>query len=370
MNRKTMKQSQKRTKRPQKRRGVIVVLGLFLMVSLVGIAAFSVDYGYVLVVRTELQRAADAAVLAAVRDLVPDDNGNQYPDTVRATLRQYAADNMEDEEFEVLDEDIEIGRYDPDTIYSGSVTLLSTGVYDAVRVTLRRDANANSPVGLFFGPVLGLASSNVTATATAVIQKGSVMRPGADVLPFSVSRVIWDAKNPGDIWRVYGDGRLTDDAGLTIPGNWGTVDIGEENNSTSALSAQILNGLTQADIDALYEDGRINSDTGIASDDDMWLNADPGLSSGMKSAVQAIHGQYRILPIYDSLDVAGGNNLEFHVVGWGMVKVVDSSWNGNNNTYVRVKKVFKYDADLLPHPDLSEVSNVIDGAYTYPSLVE
>ncbi len=352
-----------------KRKGAIAVFTAVLMVPLLGMVAFSVDYGYLLKKRADLQRAADAAALAAVRDLVPDSNGNQDLTKVRATVRQYADLNISEVvDFTVLDSDIEIGRYDPMNVYD-NFTILNWGTFDTVRVTLRYDTQANSPVSLFFASIFGINDSNVNATATAVLQKASILTPGVGVLPFSIPKDEWDMTDPGDIWSVYGDGRLEDDIGGTIPGNWGTCDIGSSTNSTSDMRDQILDGLRQKDLDALYADSRIPSNTEIDSTQNLYLNGDPGLSSGMKSAVEAIHGKTKLIPIYDS--VAGaGSNVEFHVVGWAVCEIVDSHWGGSKNTYVQIKKSYTYDALLKPQTDLSITTEVIDGAFTSAVLVQ
>ncbi|MBN1852878.1 MAG: hypothetical protein JW829_09145 [Pirellulales bacterium] len=352
------------------RRGVIVILSAIMTVVLVGLIAFSVDYGYLLKTRTDLQRAADASALAAVRDLIRKDDGTQDLDQVRSTVREYVSDNLEDMSFVVASEDIEIGRYDPQSIYS-NLTLLNNGTFDTVRVTLRRDGTTNPAVRLFFARVLGTNQANITATATAVLQKAQIMNPGADVLPFATPKELWDDLEPGGTWIAYGDGKLKDAYGTDVPGNWGTVDIGSEDNSTDALNDQILHGLRQGDLDALYEDNRIPELTHIDSSIDSLMQGDTGLSVGLKSSVRAVHGCQRIVPIYDQLSGdLNGNNLEFHVVGWGVVTVIDSTWQGEVNTYVILRKSHIFQGELRPAGTLSSVSGAIDGAYTSPVLVE
>lgn len=364
-----LNQRTNRSLRARQRMGGMAILAAVLMVPLVGMLAFAVDYGYLLQQRASLQRAADAAALAAVRDLVPDSDGDQDFDAVRATVRTYAADNITDiDDFSVLDADIEMGRYDPDTIYS-SVNLMDDGTYDTVRVTLRRDSQANAPVALFFAHIFGIGQSDVRATATAVLQKARFLEPGAGVLPFTIPQAEWEATSPGDVWTVYGDGKLTDDDGDDIPGNWGTCNIGSSNNSTSDMRDQIRNGLRQKDLDALYSDGRISSSAHIDSQQSFYANGDPGLSSGMKHAVEAVHGQTKLIPIYDSVS-GSGNNTEFHIVGWAVCEVVDSKFKGSNDTYVKIKKSHAFDAMLKPNNDLSATSGVIEGAFTSPGLVE
>ena len=350
------------------RRGVILVLVALLTVPLLGIVALAVDYGHLMKVRCDLQRYADTAALAAVQDLVPDEFGNQDLDAVRAATRNYVTNNL-GSGFTVLNSDIEMGRFDSNSIYS-QVILLNSGIYDTVRVKLRRDSSANSGVPLFFARAFGMNRSDVVATGTAVLQKGRYLLPGADVLPFAVPKDEWNAISPGDEWVIYGDGKVEDASGGTIPGNWGTLDIGNENNSTSDLGDQIVNGLHQSHLDALHADGRIPTDEYIDAQSSTWMQADTGISSGMKSYVRQVHGKTRIIPLYEATAGSSGNNLEFKITQWGVVKVVDSNWKGAKNTFVEVQKAHIYEGNLRPHPTLSGNDNVIAGAYTSPALVE
>ncbi len=354
--------------RPE-RRGVILVLAAVLMVTLLGIVAFAVDYGHLLKVRTDLQRSADASALAAVQDLIRKSNGSQDLVKVRETAVTYARDNLHNASFQVPASDIEIGRYNPQTIYSG-VELLNDGTFDTVRVTLRRDGATNPAVPLFFARFLGMEQAPVTAKSTAVLQKAQVMLAGADILPFATPQSLWDSLDPGDVWTAYGDGRMSDGNGGEVPGNWGTLDIGTGDNSTDNLNDQILNGLRQSDIDALSSEGRIDGDSYIDSSTPVWLEGDPGLSSGLKQSVELVHNKKKVIPIFDQLGGGGGNNNQYHVVAWGVVTVVDSYWQGQTNRKVTVRKSHAYMGELKPKGSLSAEDGVVDGAYTTPALVE
>ena len=178
-----------------------MVMAALLMTALVGLIAFSVDYGYLLKVRTDLQPSADASALAAVQDLIRKPDGTQDLDKARATVRDYVGDNLSDTSFQVANSDIQIGRYDPQSIYSG-VSLLSSGTFDTVRVTLRRDGGVNAAVPLFFARLLGLQNAAVVATATAVLQKGEYMEPGVEILPFATPLDLWNSLEPGDLWSA------------------------------------------------------------------------------------------------------------------------------------------------------------------------
>ncbi|MGI9518590.1 MAG: pilus assembly protein TadG-related protein [Pirellulaceae bacterium] len=349
------------------RRGVVAVLFLFLLIPLLGLLALAVDYGYLLYVRTDLQRTADQAALAAVRDLIPEADGSQNLAAVHATIDEYVDANVPG--LLVNTSDIVIGRYDPATIYN-SVDILNTGVFDTVQLTLRRDDLANASVSLFFARLLGVDQQGIAVTATAVLQKARYLHDGADILPFSIPQAVWDAKAPGDEFSIYGDGRMFDQNGSQIPGNWGTLDIGNSSNSASELVDQINNGLRQEDLDALHSDGTITTNEQIDSQSDMWLNGDTGLSAGLKSAVQDAHGDTKLVPIFDTTNAAPGGNMDMHIVGWGVVKVVDSYWKGNKKSWLDIQKTYLYDGDLRANLRLDETGDIIENAFTAPVLVE
>jgi len=340
---------------------------------LIAMVAFAVDFGWIFKVRTDMQRSADAAALAAVQDLIPAVDGSQDLNSARAAVRNYVRSNLKNASFKVVDDDIQIGRYDPSQIYS-NVTLLNSGTLDAVRVTLRRDGAINPRVALFFARALGIMDANVTVTATAVLQKPTLLIPGAKILPIAIHADVWNGQDLGDTWSVYGDGRIEDEYGHEIPGNWGSVDIGATSNSTSDLVDQILNGLRQDDLDDLYADERILQDAHINGSEKMWVQSDTGFSAGMKSAIRDIQGLERLVPIYAQVRGASGNNVEFQIVSWGVVTVVDSRWHGGKHSYIQVQKSYMYDGHLGTQPNsLSnslDTPGVITGAFSSPVLVE
>ncbi len=373
-------------KQSKQRRGVTAPFLAILLVPMLGMVAFAVDYGYLAMVRSDLQRTADASVLAAAQDLIPSNNGTQDLAKVRARLREYVAANLGTANdgltgsFAVRDEDIVIERYDPATIYSGNIQFLQGGIKDTVRVTLRRDTQANSPVQLFFARVLGIGEQSVEATATAVLRRGEALKVDSDVLPFAIHVNTWDALAPDSIFNIYDDNKVRTNSGETVAGNWGTIDLGYNNNSTSDLSDQIIKGLRDTDVMELFNEGRIPTREEVRAP--LYAQGEPGLSVGMKHSVFEIYGQRRIIPLYNSVnDLTGdndftnnpqgqGNNAEFHIVKWGVVQVVDSKWNGNKKTYISAIKAYTYDGALVAREDLSNVNTDMPGAFTSPVLVQ
>src|SRR5215213_9037277 len=86
-----------RLQQRQTRRGAITVLAAILAIVFVAMVAFSVDIGYVLSAKEELQRSADSSALAACWEYGQRlSKGNTVPASVgyaRATAAQYATLN-------------------------------------------------------------------------------------------------------------------------------------------------------------------------------------------------------------------------------------------------------------------------------------
>ena len=353
--------------RHRNRRGAIALFLCLAMVPVVGLFAFSVDYGFLLFIRTDLQKAADNAALAAVRDLLPDQDGNQDLDKVRQTVKDYVQSNL-GSGFTVLDSDIEIGRYNTSKIYE-SVQLYNSGIRDTVRVTIRRSELANKSVFLYFARFFDSESSSVVASATAVLQKARFIPDGTQILPITISTQAWNKIAVGDTFSIYGDGQLTDSTGKSIAGNWGTLDIGAKSNSTRDLVDQINDGLSQDDLDELAREGVITNSEYIDSQETIYPNGDTGFSSGIKQGVDSNIGKTKLAPIYQSVKGKGGS-LEFKIVGWGIVRIESAKWNGGQKSRLTVTRSYTYDGKLRPNRDLSDTTNVIEGAFTSPALVE
>src|SRR5882757_9619398 len=82
----------------QKRRGTIVIMGAVMAIVMLAMVAFSVDLGYVLTAKEELQRTADASALAACWDYGKSlSKGQTYTlatQTGRSTASTYASYNQ------------------------------------------------------------------------------------------------------------------------------------------------------------------------------------------------------------------------------------------------------------------------------------
>ena len=155
----------------RRRRGVVAIQVAVMLAVLMGFAALTIDIGAMYNAKAELQRTADAAALAAATMLGEYAEGDPI-ELARGAAVESAYGNLVAGEPLQLNPstDVEFGRanYDPD---SNSYTFTPTEVVpDAVRVVARRTGNsASGPVQLFFAPLLGQNTAEISAEAIAVM---------------------------------------------------------------------------------------------------------------------------------------------------------------------------------------------------------
>ena len=151
---------------PASPRGAVVVIALICITVLLGFTALVIDVGTLYRARTELQRSADAAALAAISAF--EDGGSQGAMATGAYQRAvtYAGLNAVLGTSLMLTNgtDVEVGAYDANTrIFTAGQTPFS-----GVRVIARRDSQSpNGPVALYFMGLFGHSTADVAATAMA-----------------------------------------------------------------------------------------------------------------------------------------------------------------------------------------------------------
>lgn len=173
-------------RRPSPReRGMVLVLVAVAMVVVLIMAAFVVDFGWALSDRRQAQTAADAAALAAARDLPLGTDGaarsamgavrnnltTTYTDTQWAALWAGCSDASALEKFAL-------------TVNTRCVSF--DGAYARVRVRIPNQVRAT-----VFAGIAGVSSMTTTASATAQLK----VIPGNGVLPFAIAGFSGDATN-------------------------------------------------------------------------------------------------------------------------------------------------------------------------------
>lgn len=335
------------------RRGNVIVLSAVLMVAMMAMIAFAVDLGYLFNARTEMQRAADASAIAACWELIDEDvvTGSSNPTVISAEAcnkaRQFVALNkITQASASLSNDDISVGYIaDPGDPSSPFLTTGYTGAPNAVKLRIRRTAQQNGAVPLFFGPVLGVSFAAMESEATAAYLPGvSGFKAPSDgsplgILPYALDEGTWNAMLAGGGSDSYcfteGSGTVNAASdgirevnlfpqGTGSPGNRGTVDIGGSNNSTSDIARQIVQGISAADM-AQMPGGQLCFDDGGK----LYLNGDTGISAGVKDELTTIVGETRIIPIFSNV-TGNGNNATYTIVKFCGVRIMHVKLTGSD----------------------------------------
>ncbi len=336
------------------RRGTIAVLAAILSLVLVGMVAFSVDVGYVLTAKEELQRTADAVALATCWEFGQQVANGQTPADAAVFARLAASEcaalnevtgkpvQLDTNASNSADGGIVFG-YLPN--FDGDMSTFQTSdpnLYNAVRVRVTKDSSYNGEVPYFFARIFGMDSQMLQTEAVAVIVRdirGFHAPPNGEnveLLPFALDEDSWNdlvAGNTDDDWSWNSETKSVECGGdgkhevnlypesTGSPGNRGTVDIGNPNNSTRDLARQIVHGVSEADL--TYHGGTLEFD----SCGKLYLNGDTGISAGMKDELASIIGLPRVIPIFEKVE-GPGNNAEYTIVKWGGIRVLDVRLTG------------------------------------------
>ena len=257
-----------------------MVLSVMCMVLLFAILAFAVDLGYLSMVRTQLQRTADASALAATQSLMEGVialNRTNYPYAVsgaRYTATQYAQMNKVLASQPALAEsDVTVGYLSNPSDPNEPLNASGLRGYNAVQVRVQRTTNQNGAVPLFFARVLGIDRKGSQAMATAAFLdnisgfKAPSDGSNLEMLPIALNVKTWDALMAGQgtdnftfdptgnhVVSHGADGIKETNlypASTDSSGNCGTIDIGNSNNSTNDISRQIEHGISAQDLSAI-----------------------------------------------------------------------------------------------------------------------
>lgn len=326
------------------RPGAIAPLAALLLIPLLAMVAFAIDMGWITHTQNQLQSAADAAALAGAGQLpegfveyyLPGQTNSRKSSilaesrTKAATFAKlYAGYNEAGgvSSLTLLDGDIEFGLTDANGNYTASPAF--TGHPNTVKVTLRRDSTANTPLGLFFAKVLNINSVNLTATASAAIHGGSVnsfQTSGSTrsrILPMTFDVNHWNefmktGKSPDG-------GKLTDSSGnpqigvypsIKFTGNFGQLSLDQSNDGASVISNWINNGVRPSDLQALMSAGLLPLSSHNPNSPPDW-NGNPGLkTSTIHTAADNVGGVY-LMPLFKPVNAGNGNSGNGYQAGSG-----------------------------------------------------
>ena len=359
------------------RRGGIVVLTAVMMVVVMGFVAFTVDVGFIMVTKAQMESAVDSASLAASQDLAaalkPGYTNltlGAAETTARLSATTLAGMHRSGDKSSIFvnsTSGVRFGQAVWNPATKAWTKVWNATPYNLVEVTANRINSGvatapDGPLNLFFAPILGTKTATLSVHATAVVPVGVGVRrpPGSgagggngnangwdsgrvDVLPIALDEPTWNAlvstlgyASGTDTFSVSESGTVTSGGGgdgvkeiniypngtADLPsGNRGTVDIGSANNSTSDLVRQIKDGLSESDL-AGFPGGELRFDNGP-----VMLGGDPGLSAGIETALQNIIGQQRLIPIFRSVS-GNGDNAQYEIVKLVGVRVLEVQLTG------------------------------------------
>lgn len=341
--------------RQRSRKGTITVLAAILTIVLVGMVAFSVDLGYVLSAKEELQRSADSSALAACWEygaqLGKGKTSTVAMTSARTIAAQYASANQVTRHAVSLDAnagnsangDVVFGYISDFKNSQSAFQTNGANGYNAVKVRLRKNATINGEVPYFFAKIFGMSGQSLESEATAglVMDVQGFQAPGdgstIGILPFALDQQTWNgliANSGTDAYRwnastktvsAGSDGLVEVNLypqGTGSPGNRGTVDIGSCNNSTADIARQIVYGISPSDLAALGKPLTLG-DNGT-----MTLQGDTGISAGVKDELASIIGQPRVIPIFSTV-TGNGNNATYTIVKWQGIRIVNVKLTGS-----------------------------------------
>jgi len=190
---KTLPKQSRPTKAPRRQQGTVALFALMLTLIFAA-GAFALDIGHALVVRNELQNAADAGALAGARALY--NPGTESPNWGTAQTQGVVMVSLNGSDGVPLSQSlVEPGYLNVTGTPAGlQPPTITPGADDvpAVRVTVSRDSQTNGgALKLSFGGFVGLREAPISATAVAFVSgPGSIAKGG--LFPLAISKCLYD----------------------------------------------------------------------------------------------------------------------------------------------------------------------------------
>jgi uncharacterized membrane protein len=190
MNRDFINSKDKKTCRPIQG-SVMILVGIMLVIFLM-FAALSIEIGHVLIVRNELQNAADSAALQGASYLYPGTSGPNW--SLATTKALSAVPHNKADNITLISGTISTGYWNLTTSVLNPTSITPViGEVPAVKVNISKSpGNNGGPVPLIFGSLLGISSVNLDATAVAVVGSPSSVKAG-DLFPIGMAKSLYDS---------------------------------------------------------------------------------------------------------------------------------------------------------------------------------
>lgn len=257
-------------------RGFVAIVVAVFLVGVIGLTALVIDLGQLIIVRSELQNAADSASLAGVVDLVQTGESAANTTAVSYATRQ------------------ENYRLTKPVPAADAVVVV---VIDAQTLQVRVGRTAGTtagPLPTVFARIWGIDSLGVESVAVATVNRKIIGSGPGNLMPFGIHKDYVDADGDGN----YDVGNVVDIYPHPwTPGNFGLLDLNGGANSNSETNAWIYSG---------YDDYFIIPEaTGYVN-----IEGDPGISGGsLDGAISSRIGDEVVFPIFDLVTSQGANTI-------------------------------------------------------------
>ena len=186
---------------PRKQRGAVAIVVAIFLPILITIAALAIDISNLMLVKNELQNAADAAAQAGAQCLYRRTEcgnlTNTVPDWSTAHTRATLAVPNNAVQGTALADSVVTSGYWNVTGTPNTLQLLphTPGANDApaVQVTIAKESGKNAgSVTLYLAGLMGLRNTDLSATAISVVTSPGTEGPGG-LFPFAITKCMYDA---------------------------------------------------------------------------------------------------------------------------------------------------------------------------------
>jgi Putative Tad-like Flp pilus-assembly len=334
----------KRFRAMAQRQGVILPLAALLMVFVAGVTAFAIDCGTITLARTQLQAAADAAAISAADALSTSTTAATTAATTIAQANYAGGTHVS----VVAASDVEFGDWDTTTSTFTLLTGSAASSANAVRVTCRMSQARGTALTLFFAPIYGKSTTDVSAQAIAVkaasacgfVGLNSIDISGGSFTDSYDSSSAYSAGSATAKGNVCSNGNISLSGGLTKVNGNSTAGAGY---STSESGGATVTGTTTAATQSLSE-AAIDSSAASTTNNDINIPLDNKGKTVYTSGTHAFSisgGDTVTLPAgtyyFSSVTVSGGSIITF---GSGQTTIYcTGDWNTSGGSLVNPAQV-------------------------------
>ncbi len=364
------------------RRGKILVLTGALMPVLVGGVGLTVDTGLLGAGRAHIRTSSDAGSLAGALQLAAPSRlmgtaimTDLIANAQTAAIARGQSNAVLGQTPTIGSGDVTVGYINPyaqpgDSDYGQFITDSSRSAdFNTVQVLATRSA-----IPALFGRIFGAGPRRVQGISRATVQNVPVAgydttKGTPSLLPIVLDKTTYEAMVNGQTTDEYSYDPVSGNVSYGSdgfkesrlypvktgnPGNWGTVKIGVNNNSTSTLGSQIRYGITSIQMQTEFPSGELLDNTDTSSSPPTpyhTFGGNPGISAGIKDDLTSIIGKAVTIPIYDQTG-GNGNNAWYRAIEFAGVRILDVNFQGSNK-YVIIQPATVTDPTAIPETDPS-----------------